>query len=46
MYELTEEQAIAIRNFLGEYWTDFLAACPLLSEDDAEALYKALGGES
>ena len=45
MHQLTEDQAIALRNFIGEYWTDFLAAQPLLTEEEAEALYRALGGE-
>ena len=45
MYELTEDQAIALRNFIGECWADFLSSQPLLTEEEAEAIYRALGGE-
>ncbi|UVX30861.1 hypothetical protein S8a_00042 [Klebsiella phage VLCpiS8a] len=45
MYQLTEAQAIAIRNFLGEYWTDFLSSTSM-SEEEADELYEAIGGEN
>lgn len=45
MHELTEDQAIALRNFIGEYWADFVSSQPLLTEEEAEAIYRALGGE-
>ncbi|HEI8491252.1 hypothetical protein [uncultured Pluralibacter sp.] len=44
-YTLTEDQAIALRNFIGEYWTDFLQSASL-TEAEAETLYEALGGEN
>lgn len=45
MHQLTEDQAIALRNFIGEYWADFLSSQALLTEEEAEAIYRALGGE-
>lgn len=45
-YTLTEDQAIALRAYLGEHWSEFVAGVsPILSEDEADELYRAIGGE-
>lgn len=47
MKTLTEQQAAVLCLFLGEHWAMFEARCDEygLSEDEANELYEALGGE-
>lgn len=47
MKQLTEYQARVLVMYLGENWTNFVAAAESLgmSEDEADELYIALGGE-
>lgn len=42
-YTLTEDQAIALRNFIAEHWAAFLATSNY-NQEEADALYAALGG--
>ncbi|WP_158785121.1 hypothetical protein [Pantoea sp. BAV 3049] len=51
MFELTEYQARLLREFLGSEWRPFISNCIEISdisedeaEEQAEAIYKALGG--
>ncbi|EKB5404936.1 hypothetical protein OOP60_005441 [Salmonella enterica] len=48
MIEVDEFDLATIRDFIGQYWTDFVAFNEDRSDDDiteAERLYKAIGGE-
>lgn len=47
MKELTEYQARVLAMYLGENWSNFVSAAEDLgmSEEDADELYRALGGE-
>lgn len=45
MFQLTEDQAHALREFLGANWSQFVSESNL-TEGEAEALYEAVGGEN
>lgn len=45
-YMLTDDQALALRMYLGEHWSEFVAGVSqILSEDGADELYRAIGGD-
>lgn len=48
MKQLTDDQARVLLAFLGENWASFMrcASDHGMTQDEAEALYVALGGES